>query len=88
MLRNIYTKRDSFTWDPSSYKKKKHLHNQNLEKNSYKLKNMRVQNQVCIEISINKIKETKWTLTYWVIEMTIEETAQGSRTKGWLYKVI
>ena len=39
--------------------KKKHLHNKNLEKNSYKLKNMRVQNQVCIEISINKIKETK-----------------------------
>ena len=57
--------------------KKKHLHNKNLEKNSCKLKNMRVQNQVCIDISINKIKETKLTLTYWVIEMTTEETAHG-----------
>ena len=38
---------------------------------------MGVQNQTCIEISINKTKETKWTLICWVIEMTFEETAHG-----------
>ena len=58
-------------------KKKKASSQPKFVKNSYKLKNMRVQNQVCIEISINKIKETKWTLIYWAIEMTTEETAHG-----------